>query len=430
MRSLLPRARSAPLFLICTLYIVHCTSCTQYRPLPLDLPQASAQWESVSRSLCQRSKLSTEQAVNIGLLLNPELNKARLSLMKKVSAAQYAGLWEDPSVAADVERIAGGPVSARSLAPSLTLPLTGLPALAKKAEEQYTAADFLQLCADELAYRRRLEEKILEVQVAHARLEMMQGRQKVLTAESAQAEQLLKAGEMDLTDYHIIRRREGDMHQEVQAQETAHLKLHQELMELMGLHPSLTHAELTDELPSRAPAALPLPSAEELLYAPSVLAQLEGYNATETQLRAEIRKQYPELKIAPGYLREEGEHKVTLGAEISLPLWNRNRKGIAEAGGERTLKAHEVVTTWHNLLRETDNLRARQELAEQHCRAEEERIAALSGAAEQREQLFGMGETTLPAVAEARHEAYVRRLNFLENMQELLGVQIAIRYLH
>lgn len=398
--------------------------------MPLDLPQASAQWEQVSRSLCPSGRMSTEQAVNIGLLLNPELNKARLSLAKRLSAAEYAGLWEDPSVSADMERIAGGPVSARSLAPSLTLPLTGLPALAKKAQEQYAAADFLQLCADELTYRRSLEEKILEVQVAHARLEMMQARQAVLTAEGQQAERLLKSGEMDLTDYHIMRRREGDMHQEVQTQETAHLKLHQELMALMGLHPSLAHAEITDELPPRVPAPRPLPSAEELLYAPSVLAQLEGYKATETELRAEIRKQFPELKISPGYLREDGEHKVTLGAEISLPVWNRNRRGIAEAGGERTLKAHEVVTTWHNLLRETDNLRARQELAAEHCRAEEARVATMREAAAQREQLFAMGETSLPAVAEARHEAYVRRLNFLENMQELLGVQIAIRYLH
>lgn len=398
--------------------------------MPLDLPQATAQWEQVSRTLCPSGRMSTEQAVNIGLLLNPELNKARLSLAKRLSAAEYAGLWEDPSVSADVERIAGGPVSARSLAPSLTLPLTGLPHLAKKAEEQYAAADFLQLCSDELAYRRRLGEKMLEVQVAHARLEMMQQRQTVLAAEVQQAERLLKAGEMDLTDYHIMRRREGDMHQELQAQETAHLKLHQELMELLGLHPALTHAELTDELPTAAPAPLPLPSAEELLYAPSVLAQLAGYNATETELCAAIRKQYPELKLAPGYLREDGEHKVTLGAEIALPLWNRNRKGIAEAGGDRTLKAQEVVTTWYGLLRETDNLRARQELAEAHCRAEEARVATMREAAAQREKLFAMGETSLPAVAEARHEAYVRRLNFLENMQELLGVQIAIRYLH
>lgn len=398
--------------------------------MPLDLPHASAQWEQVSRSLCPRGRMSTEQAVNIGLLLNPELNKARLSLAKRLSAAEYAGLWEDPSVSADMERIAGGPVSARAFAPSLTLPLTGLPALAKKAQEQYAAADFLQLCADELTYRRSLEEKILEVQVAHARLEMMQARQAVLTAEGQQAERLLKAGEMDLTDYHIMRRREGDMHQELQAQETTHLKLHQELLALMGLHPSLAHAEITDELPTHAPAMMPLPSAEELLYAPTVLAQLEGYNATETELRAEIRKQFPELKLAPGYLREDGEHKVTLGAEISLPLWNRNRRGIAEAGGERTLKAHEVVTTWHNLLREADNLRARQTLAAEHCRAEEARVATMREAAAQREQLFAMGETTLPAVAEARHEAYMRQLNFLENMQELLNVQIAIRYLH
>ena len=60
-------------------------------------------------------------------------------------------------------------------------------------------------------------------------------------------------------------------------------------------------------------------------------------------IKTEIRRQYPELELGPSFTRDEGEKEV--GGEIgfNLPLWNRNRKAIAEARGTRDLSRQETI---------------------------------------------------------------------------------------
>lgn len=406
------------------------TGCTQFQPAPLDLTQDSVAWRTTSLEQCRGKKcLSAEDLLHIGLLMNPELNKARLTYAKSTEVHRFAGLWDDPTLSADMERISGGPVSSRSLAPGITIPVTGSKRLAAKAAEQYAESDFRQMQAEELDYSRRLADKILEVRVAHARLELMQQRRAVLKREKEQADRLKAAGEIDLTDYHIICRRFGDSEQELQQQETTHLKLHQELLALVGLHPAVGDIEISGQLPQSLPPSPALPTDAELLNAPAVLALSAAYGASETELKAEIRKQYPDITLSPGYMREDRENKVTLGAELNIPLWNRNREAIAKAQGDRKLKEHETLTAWRNLLRERDDLSARCRLAESHCRDELERVRLLRQAMQQQEQLFAVGETTLPSLSEARHEAYQRSLNLLDIMQELISVQNALSHL-
>ena len=68
---------------------------------------------------------------------------------------------------------------------------------------------------------------------------------------------------------------------------------------------------------------------------PKVKAQMATYATTETLLKTEIRRQYPELELGPSFTRDDEEKEV--GGEIgfNIPLWNRNRKAIAEARGIR-----------------------------------------------------------------------------------------------
>lgn len=416
---------------LCLLLLLSGSACVQYAPAPLQLLQDSTEWQQYSAELCRNKKhFTSDELEQMGLCLNPELNKARLTYAKSTAVAEFAGLWDDPSVSAELEKLVSGGLSSRSVAPSLSIPVTGLPALAAKVAEQYKEADYRQMCSAEKDYRRRLRRRILEVQVAHARLELMQERYGVIRQEKEQADRLSRAGEIDLTDYHIICRRYGDIQQELQQQETTHLKLHQELISLLGLHPAAGDFEISGKLPSAPPASVALPAPEALMQAPEVLALMAAYGASETELRAEIRRQFPDITLSPGFMREDGEDKLTLGVELNIPLWNRNREAIARAHGDRALKAQETVTAWHELLQQAENLRTQQELAQKHCRDEQERVARLSEAMEQQEKLFSVGETTLPSLAEARHEAYLRRLNYLDNMQELLEIQIDINHLY
>jgi outer membrane protein TolC len=65
-----------------------------------------------------------------------------------------------------------------------------------------------------------------------------------------------------------------------------------------------------------------------------ILGVLSEYAAAEATLHLEIARQYPDLHLSPGYERDQGENKWSVGLSLDLPL-NRNRGKIAEAEAAR-----------------------------------------------------------------------------------------------
>jgi outer membrane protein TolC len=88
----------------------------------------------------------------------------------------------------------------------------------------------------------------------------------------------------------------------------------------------------------------------QLITHPKVAAALARLHGTEESLRAEIRRQYPDLKLGPAYANEEGLDRLGIVAGISIPLWNRNRKGIAEAEGKRDETRLAAIDVWRDLV--------------------------------------------------------------------------------
>jgi len=66
-----------------------------------------------------------------------------------------------------------------------------------------------------------------------------------------------------------------------------------------------------------------------------LLGLLAEYAASETALRLEIARQYPDIHVTPGYQFDQGEHKWSLGLSVELPLLNQNQGPIAEAEAKR-----------------------------------------------------------------------------------------------
>ena len=157
---------------------------------------------------------------------------------------------------------------------------------------------------------------------------------------------------------------------------------------------------------------------------------MAAHSTSEAELQREIRKQYPELSVGPGFEHEDGNSKVGLGIGINLPLWNRNQQGIAEASAERNIKEYDAVQTWRQLMQQSVSLADMQQLLLKHCQAEQKRVSQLVSAEKKQEELYAIGETKLPAVADARQEAYLRRLNFLDCLTKLMSTQVEIQYLN
>ncbi len=67
-----------------------------------------------------------------------------------------------------------------------------------------------------------------------------------------------------------------------------------------------------------------------------ILAALADYAASQSALQLEIAKQYPDIRLGPGYEYDQGLHKwgLAVGTDF-LPIFNRNQGPIAEAQAKR-----------------------------------------------------------------------------------------------
>lgn len=65
-----------------------------------------------------------------------------------------------------------------------------------------------------------------------------------------------------------------------------------------------------------------------------LLALLSEYTSSESALRLEIARQYPDLRVTPGYDYNQGQNRWQIGLNVDLPF-NRNRGPIAQAEARR-----------------------------------------------------------------------------------------------
>ena len=406
------------------------SGCVMYRPQTIDLRRDTEQWLTISQEVLPRGCVVEQQRMRlIGLLFNPQLTEARLGWLNKRKAARYAGLWEDPGFELGGERDITERLYNFSVAPTLSLPVTGVPRLARRVAELYSVKDLQELGAMELDYLVRLDTLANLIRTSHAKLTIMRERERMAAAELESLRRLQEMGEITPADLYEAEQRSSSVVKERQEEETNHQQRHLELLSMLGLHPAVGEIEIGGELPTAPPNPIPMPCEEELLQHPRICAALVAHKVSEEELRMEIRKQYPNLELSPGYTREDGDKKLTFSVGFTLPLWNRNREAIARAAGGRQLAEMSAIRQWRELLQEAYALAARQKLLTEHCRAVHERLLNLQQSAESQEKLYSLGEVDLAILAATRHETYTSRLAYLDCLAQLLEVRTALLFL-
>jgi outer membrane protein TolC len=74
---------------------------------------------------------------------------------------------------------------------------------------------------------------------------------------------------------------------------------------------------------------------QALMSRSDILQALADYAASQASLQLEIAKQYPDVRLTPGYQYDQGDNKWSLGLSVDLPVLNRNEGPIAEAMAHR-----------------------------------------------------------------------------------------------
>lgn len=151
-----------------------------------------------------------------------------------------------------------------------------------------------------------------------------------------------------------------------------------------------------------------------LTHRADLLAALADYAAADAELRLQIAKQYPDVKLSPGYQLDQTENKYALGFAVELPIVNQNRGPIAQAVAHRKTVGAKFEARQAAVFGEIETALA----AYRAARAKAGTAATLAGEAAQASDTTGRmvdaGELVPLELTRRRIEASAARLSRLD----------------
>lgn len=281
-----------------------------------------------------------------GLFFNGGLRTERARLRIAEVGADKAGLWPDPRVNVSILRILDLATEPWVLGADavLTMPLLGGLSQSKALAEAHAESEAWRVTAEEWKFLQDLRVAWIEWSSFD--------QQAALTAEQIESVNKILEIVQVLSDADEIPRTESRLFAiERAALEIEHHHFTHESEEramairtMIGFRPD---AEIT-LAPAIQPFAIPSEDAHSHADDPAIIErhptlQMLGAELAEAQtaLERERRLAWGEMEMGPSYERDEGVEKAGGNAGLTLPLWNRNQRAIAEAEAE--VRATEIA---------------------------------------------------------------------------------------
>ncbi len=373
------------------------TACQHYTPAPLDPSRSAAALQSRSfhdaglrafmESVPGRRPAdwpprdwALDDLTLVALYFNPTLELARAEWKASRAAMTTAGASPNPVLNVTPGLSANAPAGISPWFPMVTLDLP-LETAGKRGHRIAVAthlADAARLATLNEAWhiRSELRATLLEDDLLLRRMHELQRQDSARERIQSMLDQRLEAGvvsRLEVGSARLARSRSAADLAEAQRQwRSGRSRLARVLGLPLELVRSVTVAEGTLRPLDRLPG-FNLGKARDaaLTHRADVLAALSTYAASESQLRLELAKQYPDLHLAPGYQFDQGEHKWSLGLSVELPVLNRNQGPIAEARARRDAEAVRFLALQARILADLER-------AGDACTAAEAQIEGLS----------------------------------------------------
>jgi cobalt-zinc-cadmium efflux system outer membrane protein len=155
-----------------------------------------------------------------------------------------------------------------------------------------------------------------------------------------------------------------------------------------------------------------------------ILAALSEYAASDSALRLEIARQFPDIRLGPDYQLDQTDSKWTLGLALDIPILSRNRGPIAEAEARRAESASRFLSLQTQVIGELDAAIEDCRAALRKSRAAEDLLAdlALQARAARAKRDLGEISTSELVAIELELNAWAQaRLEALVQAQEAVG---------
>lgn len=412
--------------------------CQTYRPAPLNLRAHAAAWEdrdpaspgviAYGRRLASSAAhgtdagfdpadgLSLGEAGVVALLFNPQLRAARLKARVAAVGATEAGRWEDPVLQVDAERIiraVENPWVVGGLL-NLTLPLSGRLVLEKGRAVAEADVARLNALLDEQRVVVELHAAWAELAVLDQRAELVRSFLTDLDAIVGQAELLRAAGELDPVEAGLFKVERARRSAEVRSLAPQRREQELAVKALMGLTPG-SPVRLVPSLPPPVDPAATAERRRAIELHPRLQLARAEYAVAERTLELAVGRQYPDLTVGGGYGRDEGTDRILGGLAVPIPVFNANRRAIAEGRANRDAARASAEATYEDLVSSLARAEAALETSRLRREVLEQELAPLADQQLKAARDLGrLGAVNTVVVFEALTRAHETRVEILE----------------
>jgi outer membrane protein, heavy metal efflux system len=410
--GLLPRTPCAVAAVVGAMALA-ATSCRRFQPAPLSPADSASALESRSladpglRALFERvlpggpprwpiAKWDLATLTLAALYYHPSLEVARAQWHVAEAGIATAGARPNPTLTITPQYVANAAMGTPmwDITSALDWPIETAGKRGRRIERAEQLATSARLSLDAAAWnvRANLRARLLDFVAARRRWELLTRERDAQHEVVALLEQRVQAGAVSVVDLAPARlaelQRVADLVEAERQQGEARVRL----ATAVGVPVrALDGLDLEFPLDGRAPALDRLADAlrrEALLARPDILAALADYGASQSALQLEIARQYPDVRIGPGYEYDQGLNKwAVIGVSLELPVLNRNAGPIGEAEARRTEAGARFAALQATVIDELDRALANRDASHEALArseavlgAERERVASTTRA--------------------------------------------------
>ncbi|MBT8484477.1 MAG: TolC family protein [Phycisphaerae bacterium] len=367
----------------------------------------------------------------VALFYNADLREARLAAGVALANFENAGLWDDPEFGFDGAEIlspSGSPFEF-GLTLNLTIPISGRLEVEKTRAGAAYEAELRRIVDAEWATRADVRRSWASWTVAEERLRLLREAIAQIERITAITDRLEAGGELSRVESRLFQVELADRRAAVAEAELDATRSRINLLGLMGL-PADASVELVPALPTADPPLSDDPLRRLIESNTELAVRRAEYQVVEEALRLEIRKQYPDITIGSGYGSEDNDDRLILGFSVPIPIFNRNRAGIAEARAERDVSRAAAETTFERLARELTATHAVLDAARtQRSQFESTIVPMLEAQAEEVEQIADLGEVDTLILLETVQRQLDAKSRLLELQRAELDASVTIAQL-
>ncbi len=374
--------------------------------------------------------ITCAEAEVVALVFNADLRLARLRAGVTKATADNSGLWEDPTIGVELARIIESTPYQWKVFSSigLTIPISGRLEIEKQRAGFEHAAELARVAQREWSVRMSIRRAWSEWSALEAQLAAMRDFLDRVDQILVLVDKMEQAGELARTEARLFRIEKATKSLELAVLESRLNEADLVLRHLMGMSPDAPLRFHTNGIgPGRTDAIPRMDPTEIERRSPAVLVAAAEYEASEKALELEVRKQYPDLHIGPGYGREDGQDQLLLGLSLPIPILNANRRGIAEALARREVARADAEATLEQTMTALRAAEVRLAAAIKHRHALESEIVPLVDAQySDARQVARLGEVNALVLLESLKRQQDAKIGLIEaaRHEALTGIDL------